>query len=78
MRCPLFTADGRLDEQENVARYADEPPTTSYNYDDTGFFSISVLEKVGTLPVDVLTTGLAGVGPDARPLARRGYESVPG
>jgi hypothetical protein len=74
----LFTADGSLDEQENAARYEDEPPTSSYNYDDTGFFSISVLEKVGTLPLGVLTPGLAGVGPDARPLARRGHETVPG
>ncbi|CAK9783282.1 Josephin-domain-containing protein [Cutaneotrichosporon oleaginosum] len=35
----------KLDEQENAARYAREPSASSYNYDDTGFFSISVLEK---------------------------------
>ncbi|BEJ13536.1 hypothetical protein CspHIS471_0307100 [Cutaneotrichosporon sp. HIS471] len=35
----------KLDEQENAARYAGHPDASSYNYDDTGFFSISVLEK---------------------------------
>lgn len=53
------------------------PPTKSYNYDDTGYFSISVLEKVGKVELS-LTTGAAGMGPYARALARRGYEAVCG
>lgn len=40
-------ADIRLDQQENAAKYR-APEAKSYNYDDTGFFSISVLEKVGS------------------------------
>jgi ataxin-3 len=34
------------------------PPTKSYNYDDTGFFSISVLEKVSQLYQLAISPGL--------------------
>lgn len=35
-----------LDRSENATLGADEQRATSQNMDDTGFFSISVLEKV--------------------------------
>lgn len=34
----------RLDQAEHAARHR-QPDSKSYNFDDTGFFSISVLEK---------------------------------
>ena len=35
----------RLDDAENAALATDRQNKSSYNYDDTGFFSISVLER---------------------------------
>lgn len=38
-------ADGRLDQAENAALSAANQIKKSYNYDDSGYFSISVLER---------------------------------
>jgi hypothetical protein len=38
-------ADGRLDQAENAALSSANQIKKSYNYDDTGYFSISVLER---------------------------------
>ena len=37
--------DDRLDQAENAALNAANQIKKSYNYDDTGYFSISVLER---------------------------------
>jgi hypothetical protein len=56
-----------LDRSENATLGADEQRTTSQNMDDTGFFSISVLEKVRSRGGVVMGTlilariGVAGV-----------------
>lgn len=41
----MLSANDRLDQAENAALSAANQNKTSYNYDDTGFFSISVLER---------------------------------